>query len=161
MTPELVESICRAIRRGSYIEIAVEANGISRSTFFVWCKRARSNDPNDALYKAFFDAVNRAQCEAELRDTDLLDDMVHGRPASIDEDTGEAIPEIKPHTGLLTWRLERRYPSRWGRSDRVAVDLDAKVDVTTKVEAMTSEERRARIAELQSKLALPPKGESE
>lgn len=162
LTPEIVERICRCLRRGSYIETAVEANGITRQTFLNWCKLARSNDPKDAIYKDFFELVSQAMAEGEMRDTDLLDDMIHGRPEVVDADTGEvAIKAIPPHPGLLTWRLERRHPAHWGRSDRLAmsVDVDAKVDVVARVEGMTTEERQLRIAELNAKL-LPPKDES-
>lgn len=149
LTPELQEKICRMIRRGCYIEVAAEANGIAKETLFNWFRRGRSKDPADEMYRNFLTELNAAQAEAEMRDVGLLDALIHAEDAD-----GNPVEGAKPNAGLLTWRLERRFPSRWGRAERV--DVTAKVDATVTVDAMTPEERRARIAALQAKLEPKP-----
>src|SRR5258707_14105237 len=106
LTPELCDKICTALRAGNYIETASAYVGITKDTFYRWLKRgAHAADTNDtskleAQYRAFHGAVREAIAVAEIRDVALI------AKAATDQWTAAA------------WRLERRYPDRWGRRER-------------------------------------------
>ena len=153
LTPELQERICRSIRVGNYIDVAAEANGINRQTLFNWFRRGRSKDPADKPFADFLAALQQAEAEAEARDVELLDALVHGSE-EVKDDEGKVIrPKLAVHPGMLTWRLERRHPRRWGRADRLDMTVGGEVDLNVKVGEMTREERQARTEALLAKRA--------
>ena len=114
------EKIIRAIRAGNYIETAAALAGISKSTLYAWMKRGAAemdrleNDPKAKPKKSelpfldFSNAVNIALAEAENRDIEAINKAVH-------EDWRAA-----------AWRLERKFPDRWGRKDRLQAEVENK-----------------------------------
>lgn len=110
--------IVTAIRAGNYIETAAAFAGISKSTLFDWLKRGArekarvSNNPRakirkrEAPFVEFSDAVEKALAEAEVRDVAII---------------GKAAEE---QWQAAAWRLERKFPDRWGR--RVGVEHTGK-----------------------------------
>jgi transposase len=96
LTPEIQQKIVDALRMGNYVETAAAYAGIHKSTLYEWLKRgARSYDENDKFRK-FADAVEIAMAEAEMRDVAVI--------AKASKDNWQA----------AAWRLERKYPGRWG-----------------------------------------------
>lgn len=113
LTPELQERIVQAIRAGNYIETAAAYAGIAKSTLYDWLKRgARAKT---GKYRAFSDAVQRALAEAEVRDVAII---------------GKAAQE---QWQAAAWRLERKFPERWGRKDRHEVTGESGGPLTIKV----------------------------
>lgn len=107
LTPELQEKILLHLRVGAYVETAAACAGIHKDTFYEWMKKgARGIAP----YAAFADAVHRAIAESESRDLATV---------------------LKASTKFwqaAAWRLERRFPEKYGRNDRVKVDAKVEHD---------------------------------
>ena len=104
---------------GNYIETASALAGINKTTVYEWLKRGArekerlENQPNGRMRKdeepfvRFSNAVEKAQAEAEQRDLLII------AKASANDWKASA------------WRLERRFPAKWGRKERL--DFEAKV----------------------------------
>ena len=114
LTPEVQQKIVDAIRLGNYIETAAAYAGISKSTLYDWLKkggRARSGK-----YREFSDAVEKALAESEMRDVAVI--------------TAAA----KENWQAAAWRLERKFPDRWGRRERIDANLNHQGQVTQRHE---------------------------
>lgn len=99
LTPELQNKICNALRLGCYIETAVTANGVSKQAFYNWLKRG--NRQKKGIYREFVDAVQKAMADAEIRDLLKIDKA---------SDT---------NWQAAAWKLERKFPKKWGRREMV------------------------------------------
>lgn len=120
---ERAEKIIRAVKAGNYIETAAALAGISKTTLYAWMKRGAAElERLEADIKAkpkkaelpfldFLNAVNMALAEAENRDIEAIN-------AATKEDWRAA-----------AWRLERKFPDRWGRKDRVQAEVENKGNV--------------------------------
>lgn len=101
----VVDKILELIADGNYYITAVKACGISYSTFTRWMKED----------KEFRKSVKRAEAEGEAA----------------------CIKKIKiageKNWTAVAWRLERRWPDRWGKRDSHAVEhsLDKNYPVVT------------------------------
>jgi hypothetical protein len=97
-TPEIVERICQLIRAGNSPDLAAEATGIGRATFFRW----------QANKRPFRLAVEQARAEAEA--------ILVGRVQKAAQ---------AGSWRAACWLLERQWPERWAAlPDRVKVDLE-------------------------------------
>ena len=90
------DKLIAAIQRGAYIETAAAFAGINKDTFYRWLKKGSLE--KEGPFRDFSDAVEKAMAESEVRDIDLID-----RAAA--KGTWQA----------SAWRLERKFPKRWGR----------------------------------------------
>lgn len=97
------DQIIQYIRAGAYIETAAVAAGIDKATFYAWLKKGAAASSGE--FKAFHDAVNQAMAMAEVRDVLII---------------GEA---AKDSWQAAAWRLERKFPDRWGQTRRVEVEV--------------------------------------
>lgn len=101
MTPEVQDSIIKSVRAGAYLETAAAYAGIDKYLLLRWLKIGRARPKG--VYGRFVEAIERAWAESEIRD-------VH------------AIGKATEHSWqAAAWRLERRFPKRWGRQERVEV----------------------------------------
>ncbi|TCW39174.1 hypothetical protein EDC32_102420 [Laceyella sacchari] len=98
LTPALQEKIVMMIRGGNYIETAAAYAGISKQTLYNWLRRGARQ--KSGQYREFALAVEQALAEAEMRDLALIE---------------QAARDGKWQAAA--WRLERRFPKRWGRQD--------------------------------------------
>lgn len=101
LTPEIEATICEYIATGNYRQVAGRAAGISKSTFEYWMRRGR--DEPGTIYERFVISVEEAEGRAELHAVKLI----------IQAAAGDA-----KHA---QWWLERKFPERWGRKDRLAL----------------------------------------
>jgi transposase len=140
LTPELAEKICNVLRAGNYVDTAAAYAGICKDTYYDWLRRgaraAKANDTSEAEapYRAFHAAVEQALAAAEIRDVALI-----GKAAN---DQWQA----------AAWRLERRYPEKWGRRERhehsgpegkpIQAEVVAQVVVLPELDASDSDEAR-------------------
>lgn len=120
LTPEVQEKICSAIRAGNYIETASAYADVAKSTLYEWLKRGQrekdriAKNPRarirkeEAPYVEFSNAVEKALADAEVRDVMLI---------------GKAAEE---NWQAAAWRLERKFPDRWGRRDKFALEHSGK-----------------------------------
>ena len=107
LTPELQEKILLHLRVGAYVETAAACAGIHKDTFYEWMKKgARGIAP----YAAFAEAVNRAVAESESRDLATI------------------LKAAQSQWQAAAWRLERRFPEKYGRNDRVKVEAKVEHD---------------------------------
>lgn len=124
LTPEVQSNIVQALRAGNYQETAAKFAGISQQTYYTWLRRG-AEEP-DSIYAEFLEAVERAKAAAEVRDIALIDKAAN-------DGSWQA----------AAWKLERKYPQRWGRITRteisgpegapVKVALDAKATLLEKL----------------------------
>lgn len=120
LTPKIQEEILRVIKSGNYIETACAYVGINKSTFYEWLKRgAREKDrvaknprakvrKSEKPYVDFSNAVEKALAQAEIRDVAII---------------GKAAEE---NWQAAAWRLERKFPERWGRKEKYALEHTGK-----------------------------------
>ena len=99
LTPEVRERIEKAIRAGSYAQVAARSAGISSSTYYRWLERGA--EEKRGIYRDFADAVEQAEADAEVHAAAVI------RKAMSDD-----------------WRaalayLERRHPERWRRREKL------------------------------------------
>ncbi len=98
LTPDVQERICQAIRAGAPPETAAVYAGIGKSTYYAWMRRGeRGAGP----FVEFREAIKKALAEFEVRTVTLVQ---------------QAAPADWQAAMTL---LERRFPDRWGRWDRV------------------------------------------
>lgn len=105
LTPELQEEILDLVREGNYAKTACLAVGITERTLQHWKARAEEHtnghEPpeNEKVYVQFFRLLKDAEAKAE---SDLLKKVRTAKP------------------GWQAWMtiMERRWPNRWGRSEK-------------------------------------------
>jgi hypothetical protein len=117
LTKQTHENIVSAIQRGAYIETAAAMAGINKTTFYGWIKKGKAiNDmldqasenqkpaitTQDANLVNFYNSVQKAQAESEIRDIAVIDSAAQ-----------------QGQWAAAAWKLERKHHSRWGR--KVAV----------------------------------------
>ena len=136
LTPEIQDKIVAAIRHGNYIETAAALAGIRKDTFYDWLRKG-ARATTDDRYRNFSDAVFEAMAQSEAEAVAAIDTagmphdvvktrtirkplILDGRPV-LDADGNqlyieEIIEESTVETDwrALAWRLERRFPRRWG-----------------------------------------------
>lgn len=125
INPKIQAKICDAIRAGNYIETAAAHAGINKSTLYEWMKRgAREKDrveraggrakvkKSEAEFVEFSNAVEKALADAEVRDV-----MIVANAATTD-------------WRAAAWRLERKFPDKWGRKDKVQAEVEHSGTVT-------------------------------
>ena len=108
LTPERQKKLVDAIRAGNYYETACTYAGIEYQTFRNWM--TAGEQATRGKYFGFFEAITRAEAEAESRAVALWQ---------------KAMPD--------DWRaaqmfLERRHPDRWGKQDKLKADVTATVN---------------------------------
>jgi transposase len=107
LTPEVQSRIVEAIQAGNYYEAACGYAGVHYATFRRWIQRGEK--AKSGRYREFYEAVTRAETNAEVR-------MVAQWQKHMPEDY-RAIRDF----------LERRHPQRWGK--RMEVDHTGEVGV--------------------------------
>jgi hypothetical protein len=99
LTPAVLARITLALRDGIYAEQAAAVAGVHRATYYRWLAQGR--EASTGIYHDFYDAVVHAEAESELAAIRIV------RVAA------------EKHWQAAGWWLERRYPHRWGRADRL------------------------------------------
>ena len=104
LTPATHDAIVDAIRTGNYAETAARAAGITSTCYYNWTARGR--EAKQGIYFEFNAAIEKAKAAAEIRDVALIE------RAATDTWTAAA------------WMLERKFPARWGRREKLEVAGD-------------------------------------
>ena len=112
LTKELTEEIAQYLRAGNYIETTAALVGINRDSIYEWLKRGAAEQERliknprarlrkrEELYVEFSDTVKKAQAQSEAMLVGLI-----GKAAS-------------KNWTAAAWRLERKFPDKWGRTER-------------------------------------------
>ena len=99
LTPQVQAKIVQAIVGGNDITVAAAYAGIHKAQFYRWLEKGEQQQ--QGIYRAFRDAIQKAQADAETRNVALI-------AKAAQEGTWTA----------AAWWLERKYPERWGRKER-------------------------------------------
>lgn len=109
--PDLIEKMGAVLQAGHYADVACSIVGIAESSYYAWLERGEAAierrragstlDARDTRYAEWAETIAKASATAEARAVKVVLD---------------AMPEDARHA---EWFLERRYPRRWGRFDRV------------------------------------------
>ena len=119
LTPEVFEKMVLYQRAGLYFETAAALCGIDRTSRLHWLTRGREDldcGRRRTLYAEFFIASEKAVAESEARDLQTIAEVGHGHEAKYDKEGHLVRPAMAPTWQALAWRLERRFPDRYGRS---------------------------------------------
>lgn len=109
LTPELQTRIVDLICRGNYIETAAKACGIDPKTFYNWMTAGQL--AKSGKFADFAQAIGQAEAEAETLLVGMIEKAASDSPQA------------------AQWLLERKYPARWGRRDRIDVHaIDEKIE---------------------------------
>jgi transposase len=114
LTSEIVVEARNLIATALYVETVAAVLGVARSTFHAWLKRGAQElsrlgrkgtrpKESEAIYVEFLGAIKEGRSQGEYRDLETI------QTAS------------KTAWQAAAWRLERRFPNRWG-SDRRRMD---------------------------------------
>lgn len=99
LTDEVTARLVNLLNLGNYLEVALAAAGVARSTFYGWIERG---DPEcdavgDASFREFRECIEKARAEGEARNVTLV-----AAAAAVD-------------WKAAAWMLERQFPDRWAR----------------------------------------------
>lgn len=108
LTPEAQKAITDAIAVGNYFETACAIAGVSKQQAYEWLKKgAKGKKP----FAAFRTAVEEAMSRCE-----------QARVATV-------LAASREQWQAAAWWLERRFPQKWGRKDRMDIDQNSKVEI--------------------------------
>ena len=153
-TQETREKIITALRANAYIETAAAYAGIEKDTFYRWLKmgaRAKSGP-----YREFSDAIKQTMGEAEVRDLAVISKAANGydvvKVKRVIGPKGDILSEETVSSREFSWqaaawRLERKYPQKWGRRDHIEVggDTENPVHIKAEVEVYSDPIRLAKL----------------
>ena len=109
LTPERQEKLVEAIQAGNYYASACAYAEIAYSNFRQWMIKGEAEE--SGKYHDFHEAITHAEAEAE-------DHAIQQWQQAMPTDWQAA-----------AWWLERRYPDRWGKQDRLDLKHAGKVEV--------------------------------
>lgn len=136
LTPELTVKICDMLRAGNYLETAAAYAGVDKATLHRWLKRGRQEiervetsggkgkiRKNEQLFVDFCNSVEKALSEGEVRDLIIISNAA------------------KSDWKAAAWKLERKFPDRWGRKvieanlhhtgkDEGPIQVEQKIDLS-------------------------------
>lgn len=102
LTPETAQRVVDALKAGNFLDTAAAYVGVNRKSLHEWLKKGRAKGARDP-YRGFVVQVDEAMAQAEV--------MFAARIANAAGDPR--------HWTAAAWMLERRWPDRWAKRDRV------------------------------------------
>jgi hypothetical protein len=102
LTPELQQALCDALRGGCYVETACTLVGVDESTYYRWLEKG---EKGQQPYREFRDAVKKAEAKVE--------------ELAVGTILRQGLDPKNPNWVALMTFLERRFPGRWGRRNRI------------------------------------------
>ena len=109
ITDKLITEITELIRNGNYAETAAAHVGVMPQRFHEWM--AKGVDEGREPYRKFAESMLKAAAEAENKAVDAIQ-------ARYGDDWKAA-----------GWWLERRFPKKWGRQQRIDLTVTPDLDV--------------------------------
>jgi transposase len=120
LTSETATAIVNAVRAGNTQETAAAYAGINKDTLYTWMRKGRA--ATRGAYHQFVDQLDQALAASEVRDLALI---------------GKAAEE---QWQAAAWRLERRYPEKYGRRTRLEGQVDVRGVPYLDIGKLTGEE---------------------
>lgn len=140
----VAERVVELIRAGNYVETAAAATGVSKQSLYQWMRDgakasrrvlADRDKPRRERYRPskyeeatmrFSDAVSNATALSEADDVTRLARLAQGGHEAVTtvekyDSSGNLVESttttkvLPPDGNIVTWRLERRFPGRYGR----------------------------------------------
>lgn len=142
LTLEIQNNVCKYIRNGNYLQTAARLAGIHISTFHIWMNRGREEE--EGIYVDFLEAVEKAESFAENQYLERIREAANGNS------------DIKPIWNAAAWYLERKYPDKWGRRERLDLKHSGKFDQEVKLDIFMELDKLESTIENKKKLE-PPK----
>lgn len=102
LSPEVMAAFIDSLEKGNYLETAAAYAGIARQTIYDWMRKGARGEGQE--YVEFLDTMKKAQAQAEVAALDRIERAGEWQAAA--------------------WRLERKFPARWGQRVRVTVDQE-------------------------------------
>jgi transposase len=99
LTPRLQEQICQLLRQGNFIQTVCSFVGIDKTSFYLYMRLGER--ATEGIHYEFRKAVLKSQAEAEMR---MLRHIVEA---------------AQTDWCASAWRLERKFPKKYGRFDDV------------------------------------------
>lgn len=96
LTQKLANEISETVRQGNYMETAAAYHGISKTLLYEWLKAGNRNE--STLHVYFLNALQQAMADSEMHDLGKIGEASEGGDWK-----------------ASAWRLERKFPKRWGR----------------------------------------------
>jgi len=123
LTAEVQRLVMEALQAGNYMEASAAFAGVSKSVLYDWLKAGRAAKTHRKQTRAadFLDAVEKTMAIAEVRGVELVTRAGEGTPAVLNPQGQVVTPGIPPQWQAMAWRLERKYPDRWGRRQRLDI----------------------------------------
>lgn len=123
LTGEVQRLVMEALQAGNYMEASAAFAGVSKSVLYDWLKAGRAAKTHRKQTRAadFLDAVEKAMAIAEVRGVELITRAGEGTPAVLNAQGQVVTPGIPPQWQAMAWRLERKYPEKWGRRQRLDI----------------------------------------
>jgi hypothetical protein len=133
LTPDLQNKIIEGIKAGNFPATAAAIEGIAESTFYRWMKWGRER--KSGLFREFWEAVKNAERFAEAYHVQNVrkaadGDLEHG---------------VRPQWQASAWWLERKFPKRWGKIDRIDHKVRGKIQQEHKINIDDALKRLKRI----------------
>ena len=131
LTKETTDRLTRALALGAGIEEACIWAKIGRTSFYRWLEIGEHHDAEerDSQHRGFYLQIKRILAEAEIYSLQVI-----------------ARAESEGNWRAAAWRLERRFPTKWG-SRRFQIESEVNTNVTID-NASEREERIKRISEI-------------
>jgi hypothetical protein len=119
--PNVKQRLINAIRLGADMTTARKYAGVSDKALKNWLQWG--NEEESGPYADFVLEMDKAFVECELRDLESLEKAANGQAEERNKVTGEITKlYIKPDWRAAAFRLERRYPTKYGRKQIIKID---------------------------------------
>lgn len=121
----LADKIVLAVRAGNYVETAAAFAGVGPDTMRDWLRTGQRKGRGPEY--AFNLALENAIAEGEVRDLETIrkasEDLIVDAVTTDPKGNTTRTKELKRHGNwtAAAWRLERRFPKKWGRKDALAL----------------------------------------
>ena len=108
----VITEVCAFVRKGAYPLVAARACGISDPQWAHWSRTGHADikSGKESLYATLMQNVDRAGAEFEIEKGQEVQDLYQGR-------------QTASWMGPMTF-LERRHRDRWGRSEKVQMEVN-------------------------------------
>ena len=103
LTEELVLRAVELISQGNYVSTVCAHLGIGESTWYRWMEQGEQ--ANRGRYREFWEAIKKAETEAEIQ-------ALRG-----------VLAAGKTNWQAYAWYLERKFPDKYGRRERLEADV--------------------------------------
>lgn len=153
LTPETHEKIIRYVKGGCYLETACAAAGIGTQTMRDWLKKAAAKPRSkEGRFAADVEeALGMDEARTVMTHERLSASTVQGKAKCI---CGETVTVDVPVPGnvqlhALQWKLERKFPKRYGNRIKVTQELETEIDaIFAKLKSHLKPEEYDRVLEV-------------